>query len=97
MHARAGKNSKQIPLTKLQAPPANACGGLWTLELDELRAGKFFVTTSEILLRELTVGGKPSGETLTPRAGKRPEVRLTLEWTFPLRCAEVISGDGQRI
>ncbi len=69
----------------------------WQPILDALRAGKFFVTTGEILLRECTLDGKQSGETLTLRQGERPELRLTLEWTFPLRFAEIISGDGQKV
>jgi hypothetical protein len=69
----------------------------WQPILDALRAGKFFVTTGEVLLREFTLDGKQSGETLALRRGERPELRLTLEWTFPLRFAEIISGDGQKV
>src|SRR5262249_38703536 len=68
----------------------------WQPVLDALRAGRFFVTTGEVLLRDFTVGGKGSGETLSATDG-RPEVRVDLEWTFPLRFAEVISGDGTRV
>src|SRR5438046_1719277 len=64
---------------------------------DALRAGQFFVTTGEVLLREFTVGGKQSGETLAVKAGDRPELHLKMEWTFPLRFAEVISGDGRQV
>ena len=69
----------------------------WQPLLDALQAGKFFVTTGEVLLRGFAVGGKPSGETLAVRAGDRPELRVELEWTFPLRFAEVISGDGKAV
>jgi hypothetical protein len=69
----------------------------WQPLLDSLRRGKFFVTTGEVLFLEFTVGGKRSGETLAFKPGERPELRVTLEWTFPLRFAEIISGDGQRI
>jgi hypothetical protein len=69
----------------------------WQPILDALRRGQFFVTTGEILLREFTVGGKGSGETLVPQRGDRPELRADLAWTFPLRFAEVISGDGQQV
>ena len=71
--------------------------GDWSPVLDALRRGKFFVTTGEVLLKEFTVGGKPSGETLTLPAGGRAEVRFALEWTFPMRFAEVISGDGRDV
>jgi hypothetical protein len=69
----------------------------WTPVLDALRHGKFFVTTGEVLLHDFTAGGKASGETLTLPADGRAEVRIDLEWTYPMRFAEVISGDGERV
>jgi hypothetical protein len=70
----------------------------WRPILDTLRGGRFFTTTGEVLIRAFTVGGREAGETLTVKdAEDRPELRLTLEWTFPLRFAEVISGDGRRV
>jgi hypothetical protein len=69
----------------------------WQPILDTLRAGRFFVTTGEVLIREFSVGGKHSGETLTIRSNDHPELRATLDWTFPLRFAEVISGDGEKV
>ena len=66
----------------------------WTPVLDALRNGRFFVTTGEVLLRSFTVGGKGSGETL---AAGPAEVKFELEWTFPMRFAEVVSGDGTRV
>src|SRR5262249_34874733 len=69
----------------------------WQPVLDALRAGRFFVTTGEILLREFQVGGKSSGETLALDSAEKPEVRVRLEWTFPLRFAELVSGDGTRV
>jgi hypothetical protein len=65
--------------------------------LDALRGGKFFVTSGEVRLREFSVDGQPSGATLTPGPEGRPEVRITLDWTFPLAFAEVISGDGSNV
>ena len=67
----------------------------WQPVLDALRRGKFFTTTGEVLIKKFTVGGKGSGETL--KAGARAEVRVELDWTFPLKFAEVISGDGARV
>jgi hypothetical protein len=69
----------------------------WQPILDTLRGGRFFVTTGEVLLRDFTVGGKKSGETLTLEAGGKPEVQVELEWTFPLQFAEVSSGDGKQV
>ncbi|MDR3637553.1 MAG: hypothetical protein P4L84_27355 [Isosphaeraceae bacterium] len=68
----------------------------WQPLLDALREGKFFVTTGEVLARGFTVSGKSSGETLTLPDDGRPELKLDLEWTFPLKFAEVVSGDGRR-
>jgi hypothetical protein len=71
--------------------------GDWTPVLDALRNGRFFVTTGEVLIHEFTVGGKSSGESLRLTTTSPPELRLELEWTFPLRFAEVISGDGDKV
>jgi hypothetical protein len=68
----------------------------WQPVLDALRRGRFWVTTGEILLHDFTLGGKPAGETLASAAG-RPELKADLEWTFPLRFAEVVSGDGKTV
>ena len=69
----------------------------WPPILDALRLGKFFVTTGEVLLTDFTVGGKPSGETASIASDSRPELTMALEWTFPIRFAEIISGDGQKV
>lgn len=69
----------------------------WQPILDALRQGRFFVTTGEVLISEFSVGGRQSGETLLLDGEQAVELRATLEWTFPLAFAEVISGDGQRV
>ncbi len=69
----------------------------WSPVLDALQRGKFFVTTGEVLLRGFGAGDKVSGETLRPAEDGRVPIRLDLEWTFPMRFAEVISGDGVRV
>jgi len=69
----------------------------WQPVLDTLRKGRFFVTTGEVLLREFRVGGKSSGETLVLDVKGRPDVRIDLDWTFPLAFAVIISGDGSRV
>jgi hypothetical protein len=71
--------------------------GDWTPILDALRLGQFFVTTGEVLLRSFNVGGKSSGETLSTASNATPEIKIELEWTFPLRFAEVVSGDGTKV
>ena len=50
-----------------------------------------------VLIPEFTVGGKEAGETLALGGGAAPELRAVLRWTFPLRFAEVVSGDGSAV
>ena len=69
----------------------------WQPIPDALRAGRFFVTTGEILLNRVTIGGREGGQTLTVAPGDRPEVVVDLSWTYPLRFAEVVSGDGRKV
>jgi len=69
----------------------------WQPIMDALRAGKFFVTTGEVLLDEFTVGGRQSGETLTLATKETPELKVSLRWTFPLKFAEIVSGDGKQV
>ena len=70
----------------------------WQPVLDALKAGRFFVTTGEVLIPEFTVGGRGSGETLQlDPAGKPTAVVARLRGTFPLRFAELVSGDGREI
>lgn len=69
----------------------------WQPILDSLRGGRFFTTTGEVLIREFTVGGREGGSTLAISDGERPELKAEIEWTYPLRFAEVISGDGAKV
>jgi hypothetical protein len=66
----------------------------WKPLLDALRGGRFFVTTGEVLIEDFTVGGRPSGAML---GDAKAELVATLRWTFPLRFAEIITGDGQSV
>jgi hypothetical protein len=68
----------------------------WRPLLEALRAGRFFVTTGEVLFHSATIGGVESGGTLEAAKAGPVEVRAEVSWTFPLRAAEVVSGDGQR-
>jgi hypothetical protein len=70
----------------------------WRPLLESLRAGRFFVTTGEVLIPSFTVDGEECGGTVDcdPRAGPF-KVRARLRWTFPLRFAELISGDGKNV
>ncbi len=68
----------------------------WQPVLDALQGGKFFSTTGEVLIPSFTVNGKGSGETVTLNS-KTAMVSFTLQWTFPLQFAELISGDGVNV
>ena len=68
----------------------------WRPIVDALRAGRFFVTTGEILLPSATLGGVDFGSTV-PQLADDAEVRVDATWTFPLQFAEVVSGDGVHV
>ena len=55
----------------------------WSAVVAALRAGDFFVTTGEILIKDFRVEG-------------RKAVIAEVEWTFPLEFVEVVWGDGER-
>lgn len=59
----------------------------WNGVLDTLRKGKFFSTTGEVLIPFFEVDKTSPGSF----------VRFTLQWTFPLHFAEIVSGDGNKI
>lgn len=59
----------------------------WSPVLNALRAGKFFVTTGEVLIRNYAVAGQGSQRT----------IEADVDWTFPLEFVEVVWGDGQKV
>lgn len=67
----------------------------WQPVLDCLRAGKFFVTTGEVLIEEFLVNGKQSGETATFKPGEPIELRARVQPTFPLAFCRLVAGDGK--
>ena len=69
----------------------------WGSISQALRDGQFFVTTGEVLPRSATLGGRDFGSTLAQGLEAGSEVKVDLEWTFPLRFAEVVSGDGAKV
>jgi hypothetical protein len=56
----------------------------WTPVLKAMRAGDFFVTSGEVLIRNFSIAG----------AGAKRTAVAELEWTFPLEFVEVVWGDG---
>jgi hypothetical protein len=49
-----------------------------------MRAGNFFVTSGEVLIKRFAVEG----------SGGRREVFAEIEWTYPLEFVELVWGDG---
>jgi hypothetical protein len=56
----------------------------WSPILTAMRAGNFFVTSGEVLIRNFDVAG----------AGPQRTITAEIEWTFPLEFVEVVWGDG---
>ncbi len=59
----------------------------WTPVVDAMRAGDYFVTSGEVLLRNSGVEGAGAKRTYTAEA----------EWTFPPEFAELVWSDGDRV
>jgi len=58
----------------------------WGPVLQAMRAGDFFVTSGEVLIRHFAVEG----------SGPQRAVLAEVEWTYPLEFVEVVWGDGDR-
>jgi hypothetical protein len=55
--------------------------------LEPFAAGEFFTTTGEVLLPEWKIA---------PASGDEIAVNADVRWTFPLRFAEIVWGDGEK-
>jgi hypothetical protein len=71
-----------LQLDRVPGPDEN-----WAPVLQTLSAGKFFVTTGEILIRNYAIKG----------TGAKRTVEADVDWTFPLEFIEVVWGDGQQV
>ena len=69
----------------------------WKPVVEAMQKGKFFSTTGEVLMHDLKVNGKTSGETVKLGADGKADIRLKLGWTFPMDFVEIISGDGEKV
>ncbi len=58
----------------------------WTSITSALRAGNFFVTTGEILIRNYAVEGR----------GNQRTIVADVDYTFPLEFVEIVSGNGTK-
>jgi hypothetical protein len=81
----------------LQLNPLPAFEAGWQPVLDALKNGKFFSSTGEVLLPSFTVNRKGSGETVQLDGSGKAKIALSVNWTFPLNFAEIISGDGKKV
>lgn len=72
-----------VNYVKLDRVPAFNTG--WQPVLDALRAGDYFVTSGEVLLRSSGIEGSGTKRVYTAEA----------EWTFPPEFAELVWGDGK--
>ena len=77
-----GFQANYVKLDRLPGPDQD-----WSPILKALRAGDFFVTTGEILIRNYSVSG----------SGNQRTIGADVDWTFPLEFVEVVWGDGQKI
>src|SRR5208283_4030739 len=68
----------------------------WKPVLDSLRSGRFFVSTGEVLIPFFSINAQESGA-LVDLPGGFAVVHALLRWTFPLRFAELVSGDGSKV
>ncbi|HET8547176.1 MAG TPA: hypothetical protein VFL57_04190 [Bryobacteraceae bacterium] len=59
----------------------------WSPILKTMRAGNYFVSSGEVLLRSWSVAG----------TGANREFLADLEWTFPLEFVEIVWGDGIKV
>ncbi|MDT8757249.1 hypothetical protein MZO42_00925 [Sphingomonas psychrotolerans] len=83
-----------INYLRLDGPLPRYADG-WASVLGALRGGKFFTTTGEVLIPDFTINGATSGGEAA--FARNATVRATVEWTFPLAYAEVVSGDGNKV
>lgn len=59
----------------------------WSPILKAMRAGQFFVSTGEVLIRSSALEG----------AGAKRTLSAEVEWTFPPEFVELVWGDGSRV
>src|SRR5690606_31418624 len=68
----------------------------WQEVVDAMQQGKFFSTTGEVLMQELKINGKLSGETLNLNADGTADINQKPGGTSPMNFVESISGEGEK-
>lgn len=84
-----------INYLKLDKLPSYKNG--WQPVIDALQKGKFFSSTGEVLIPSFTVNNKQAGDTVSLSSAGNAAISFSLQWTFPLNYAEIISGDGEKV
>jgi hypothetical protein len=69
----------------------------WQPITNAMQKGKFFSTTGEVLIPSFTVNNSNTGDTAVLSKNGKAAVSFTVNWTFPLQFAELISGDGTTV
>ena len=69
----------------------------WQSVLDVLQQGRFFSTTGEVLIPDFTVNKKSPGDSVRLDKAGMADIAFSVQWTFPLNFAEIISGDGKNV
>ncbi|MEO6933194.1 MAG: hypothetical protein ABI151_16295, partial [Chitinophagaceae bacterium] len=69
----------------------------WQPVLDAMERGHFFSSTGEVLIPSFTINKTSTGDTAILAANGKAEIRFNLSWTFPMKFAEIISGDGEKV
>ncbi|GAA4800156.1 hypothetical protein GCM10023231_31150 [Olivibacter ginsenosidimutans] len=69
----------------------------WQPILRAMQQGQFFTTTGEVLIPQLSINGKHTGETLQLDSSGSATIDVQLNWTFPMNFVEIISGDGHQV
>jgi hypothetical protein len=77
-------STEPVNYVKLDHVPHHNQG--WADLSRALRAGQFFVTTGEVLIKQWNVEG----------TGSRRTIVADLDWTFPLDFIEVVWGNGEK-
>jgi hypothetical protein len=74
-----------VNYVKLDKVPSYKDG--WTPVLDTMRAGDYFITSGEVLLRSASLEG----------SGAKRTYAADVEWTFPPEFAELVWSDGKKV
>jgi hypothetical protein len=70
--------------------------GDWSSLVSALKSGDNFITTGEILIRDIKINGVAAGGRARLQADNQIIADADLQWTFPLNFCELVWGDGAK-